>query len=74
MIGDERSKRLREQRSLDLDEMARTHGFTDDSEMCRLVSSIGLSDQVDEDEFLRWRDGDGTKAGLLGLLKDSEQD
>ena len=53
-----------------LEKVARDHGFESEEEMHRLIASVELSSQFAA--FLKWRNTDGTKAGLLELLPDEE--
>lgn len=43
--------------------------FDDELDMCRLVAKVELDTPEDLAAFVRWRDLDGTKEGLLELFE-----
>lgn len=50
-----------------LDEMAKHLGFTGDQELHKMIAAVDLRTPEQRVRFERWKDEDGTKAGLLKL-------
>jgi hypothetical protein len=54
---------------LNIDKLAQDMGFASPTEMSRLISMVNLASPERRTAYLVWRQNDGTKAGLLVLLK-----
>lgn len=54
---------------MNIEQLAHNMGFASPSEMSRLISRADLTTAEGRTAFLTWRNEDGTKAGLLSLLK-----
>ena len=52
-----------------IDKAAKNFGFLDREEMNRLIASIDLSTQEKVVAFKLWQKSDGTRDGLVRLLK-----
>lgn len=48
---------------------AQSCGFESDTELYRMLASVPMDTTQQKQAFLRWRETDGTKAGLEKLLK-----
>lgn len=54
---------------MNIDKLAHDMGFASPTEMSRLISRADLTTAEGRTAYLTWRNEDGTKAGLLSLLK-----
>lgn len=52
------------------DEAARERGFQDWKELQHLVVEVDLTSEKKRRDFQKWKMGDGTKTGLLALMKE----
>jgi hypothetical protein len=50
-----------------MDDFARAAGFNDERDMHQTIAATDLTTPERLVAFLKWREGDGTKAGLLAL-------
>lgn len=55
-----------------MDQFARSNGFKNSAEMFALVSSVDLKTPEKMDAFLKWKNSDGTKLGLIPLLPEMQ--
>ena len=51
-----------------MDQLARMNGFKDGDELGRMVAAVPLASPGMMERFLRWKNDDGSKAGLEELL------
>lgn len=51
------------------DIIAKDNGFVDGKELVELISKIDLSDPLRRVAFENWKKLDGSKVGLLGLIR-----
>jgi len=56
-----------------LDKLAREMGFENNEQMNQMVASVDLTHQPTRLAFLRWKESDGSKAGLDDVLKIKEE-
>lgn len=55
----------------EMDELAKAMGFDDEAEFHRMIAAVDLDDLATSYMFLRWKQHDGSRAGLA-LLKTKE--
>ena len=48
-----------------MEEIVKQMGFKSEKEFHKLVSSVDLTDTINMQMFLQWKQNDGTKKGLL---------
>ncbi len=52
-----------------MDEVAKQNGFTNAAELNTMITNVDLTTAEKLKAFMTWKDSDGSKAGLLPLLK-----
>ncbi len=51
-----------------MEELVKEMGFDNEQEFHNLVASVDLSNSCKMNEFINWRETDGTKKGLLSII------
>ncbi|MCB0595432.1 MAG: hypothetical protein KDD28_15175 [Phaeodactylibacter sp.] len=70
-LGDLFNRRPPSGGNKEYDEFAKSLGFSDAGEMNKLISNVDISAPEKMERFLKWKEADGTKTGLLALFKTS---
>jgi hypothetical protein len=52
-----------------MNELSKEMGFESAREMMKLVCEVDLTTPAKKERFLQWKDGDGTKDGLLKIIE-----
>ncbi len=50
-----------------MEELVKEMGFDNEQEFHKLVSNVDITDPIKMQKFLKWKEEDGTKEGLLKL-------
>ena len=54
-----------------MEEIVKQMGFENEKEFHKMVSDIDLSNPIKMQKFLKWREEDGTKNGLLKVINEN---